>query len=194
MKDTPAIDAVEAFLDAADEVLNSNTFLVELALPAGGPLAAVEEFIHSGRLQEAIFAADIARGWYNLHRFTPGGGLEPLQGNFSVPHCRVTSRAGRCDAAEYLQAMLRGDPRAGDFVSFYRCGKSPWEARRLARRLLHRLFPHVMPNLYLFEADFLQGDGAPGSEAYYFEGKGCDNAALLAGQTEGYLLLTNGAP
>lgn len=194
MKDTPAIDAVEAFLDAADEVLNSNTFLVELALPAGGPLAAVEEFIHSGRLQEAIFAADIARGWYNLHRFTTDGMTQPLRGNLSKPNCRLTSRASRCDAADYLQAMLRGDPRAGDFVSFYNCGKTPGEARRLAHRLLDRLFPRVKPNLYLFEPDFLQGDDAIGEEAYYFEGKGCDNAALLTGQTAGYLLLTNGAP
>lgn len=194
MGETGTIDAVEAFLDAADAVLNSNTFLVGLPLPAVDPAAALGGFIRSGGLQKAIFAADIARGWYNLHYFTAAGVAEPLRGNLSRTDCHLTSRVSRCTVSQYLEAMLSGDCRFGDFISFYCCGKPRDEACRLADRLLARLFPESQPALHLFEPDFLQGDAMETGGAYYFEEKGCDNAALLAGRTASYLLLTNGAP
>ena len=73
-------------------------------------------------------------------------------------------------------------------------GYSPEEARRLTRDLLEHLFAGIDAGLYRFETDFLQDASGGFGEAYYFEGKGCDNAALLTAGPVGYLLLTNGMP
>ncbi|HET6252547.1 MAG TPA: hypothetical protein VFE32_00665 [Puia sp.] len=194
MHERPAIDPVEAFLDAADEVLNSNTFLVEVPPASGDLIADVTDFIRSGRLLQALLAADKARGWYNLHRFTAGGELAPIPGSLAKADFSLVSRTSHCSTGEYLQAMLRGDSIFGNFTSFYRCEKSPEEARQLTQKLLEHLFARSEPSLHLFEADFLQGVSAGIDEACYFEGKGCDNAALLTGASVAYLLLTNGMP
>lgn len=185
---------IDAFLDAADLVLNSNTFLVGLPLLLGDPVADVEAFIRNGGLQEALFAADIARGWMNLHRFSPGDILCPLPGNFVRHDFRLKRRDSRYDASDYLQGMLRANPLVGNFTSFYRKALSFEVARSLTLSLLTRLFPAGDPSLIVFEPDFMGGDSPDAEEAYYFEGKGCDNAALLASGGLGYLLLTNGAP
>lgn len=185
---------IDAFLDAADRVLNSNTFLVGLPLVFGDPVSDLEAFIRSGGLQKALFAADIARGWLNWHRFDIAGALCPLPGNFMRPGFRLTLRNLSFNASDYLQAVLRADPAFGNFISFYRKALSVDDAHSLASDFLKRLFPAGNPTLLIFEPDFINGDTLETDEPYYFEGKGCDNAALLACGAAGYLLLTNGAP
>jgi len=188
------MDPIETFLDAADRVLNSNTFLVALPMPTGIPLTDLGAFIRSGRLQDAIFAADITRGWYNFHRFGNGDILTPVPGNLATPDFRLTERASRCTPSEYLGAMLRGDRTLGDFVSFYGKAVTPEEAGHLTRQMMGRLFAGREPALHVLEPDFLRGQSEEADEAWYFEGKSCDNAALFVVGQIGYLLLTNGAP
>jgi hypothetical protein len=188
------MDSIEAYLDAADEVLNSNTFLVRVPLTAADIKTDIRTFIASGELQQALTTAAIARGWYNLHRITVAGDPTPVPGSLAKPEFRLTWRQPTFTAGEYLQAMLRGDGRLGNFFSFYSCAKNPAEARRLTGALLSQLFHGLDPVLCLIEPDFFVEAPQDADQLYYFEGNGCDNAVLLVGGSIAYLLLTNGTP
>ena len=188
------MDAVEAFLDAADSVLNSNTFLLVVPMRTGDPATDVRDFVCSGGLREAVLQADLAREWYIWHRYGPEGELTAIPGGFVKAGCELPVLRTNSTAFDYLQAMLCGDLRLGDFFSFYRRAKTQEEARRLTSELLGYLFAGAEPSLYVLDPDFLHDASLDGDEGYYFEGKGCDNAALLTAGTTGYLILTNGMP
>ncbi len=200
------MDAITTFLDAADEVLNSNTFLVAVPLPTGDVLAHTAQFIASGRLQQALLQEDISREWYNFHRFTEDAVARPISGDLAKPVFQLTQRRHWYKPVEYLQAMLRGDGRYGSFFSFYGRAKTPAEAQRLSETLLAQLFPELQPDngnmpadprepvLVILVPDFFVDTMEGVDQLYYFEEKGCDNAALLVGGSVAYLILTNGAP
>lgn len=188
------MDAIEAFLDAADEVLNSNTFLARVPLMSGDIWRDLRTFIVSGDLQRAMLEADISREWYNMHRIAEDETPVPMPGRLAADEIFFTQTSALVGARDYLEAMLRGDASAGHFISFYRCAKSPGEARRLAAGVLKQLFGDSEPLLYILEPDFFRETAAATGQLYYFEGRGCDNAALLVYGTTGYLLLTNGLP
>lgn len=187
-------NAIEAFLDAADQVLNSNTFLVRIHFPTGDIWADLRAFVDSGALQHALLEADIARGWYNLHRFDDNGEPAPLPGCLAREDFRFTIRKSNFTASKYLEAMLRADINAGNFISYYRRAKTAEEAHQLTTALLRQIFPADEPILYVLEPDFFRDVPEDGSHLHYFEGCGCDNAALLVHGSTGYLLLTNGLP
>jgi hypothetical protein len=200
------MDAITAFLDAADEVLNSNTFLVAVPLPTGDVLVDTAQFIASGRLQQALLQEDISREWYNFHRLTEAAAPIPIPGSLAKPVFQLTQRPHLYKPDEYLQAMLRGDGRFGSFFSFYARAKTPAEAQRLSAALLTQLFPDLHigngkttadprePTLVILAPDFFVDAAEGADQIYYFEEKGCDNAALIASGSIGYLILTNGAP
>jgi hypothetical protein len=188
------MDAIEAFLDAADEVLNSNTFLVRIPFPMGDVWGGLRTFVASADLQRALLAADITRGWFNLHRFSENGEPAPIPGCLAREGFRFTKIQTNLTATKYLEAMLRGDTRAGNFISFYRRARSPEEAHSLTAGLIGQLFAGDEPALFVLEPDFFRDGPEDGDQLHYFEGYGCDNAALLVHGSTGFLLLSNGVP
>jgi hypothetical protein len=188
------MDAIEAFLDAADEVLNSNTFLVRIPFPSGDIWRDLRIYIVSGDLQRAMLQADISREWYNMHRISADETPVPMPGRLAADEVAFTQGPAPGGARAYLEAMLQGDTSGGNFISFYRCEKTQAEARRLTAAVLEQLFAGKEPLLYVLEPDFFRETAADAGQLYYFEGRGCDNAAFLVFRTTGYLLLTNGLP
>ncbi len=188
------MDAITAFLDAADEVLNSNTFLVSVPQTTGDILADTREFIASGRLQRALLHEDLARGWCMLHRLNAEGDPIPIPENLAKPVFQLTVRPSPYRPGEYLRGMLCADGRFRNFFSFYGRWKTLAEAQALTECLLAQLFPDVEPTLLILEPDFLVGATEGVDQLYYFEGTGCDNAALLVSGPIAYLILSNGTP
>ena len=187
---------VDAFLDAADEVLNSNTFLVKTMLVSGDVQKDLTAFIASDDFLTQILEADIARGWFNLHdsfeRETPA----PKAGLLVRPAFVLKVRKATLTAQVYLVAMLTADRRAGNFFSFYQRARSQDEARILTRNLMAGICGDKSPDLYILEPDFLADATTEPGELYYFEGSNgaCDSAAAIVCGQMAYLLLTNGAP
>jgi hypothetical protein len=190
----PTMDAIEAFLDAADEVLNSSTFLVRMPFQTGNVWEDLRIFVASAGLQRALLEADIARSWFNLHRFLENGEPAPIPGCLAREGFRFTEIRSNLRASEYLEAMLRADTHAGNFISFYRRVRSPEEAHLLTAALLGQLFAGHEPALHVLEPDFFRDAPEDLEQLHYFEGCGCDNAALLVHGSTGYLLLSNGMP
>lgn len=188
------MDAIEAFLDAADEVLNSNTFLVRIPFPTGDLWEDLRTFIASAGLQRALLEADITRGWFNLHRFSDNGEPTPIPGCLAREGLRFTKIQSDLTASKYLEGMLRGDTHAGNFISFYRRASSREEAHLLTAGLLGQLFTGNEPALYVLEPDFFRDGPEDRDHLHFFEGCGCDNAALLVHGSKSYLLLSNGMP
>jgi hypothetical protein len=54
------------------------------------------------------------------------------------------------------------------------------------------LFEGAEPILYILEPDFFLDRPDEMHHIHYFEGCGCDNAAILVHGSTGYLLMTNG--
>jgi hypothetical protein len=188
------MDTIEAFLDAADEVLNSNTSLVRIPFPTGDIWEDLRTFVASDGLQRALLYADVAREWYNLHRLAGSGEVAPIPGRLAREEFRFTRIQSNLTASKYLEAMLRGDAQAGNFISFHRRARDQEEARRLVSGLLKQLFAVHEPLLFILEPDFFRNGPGDTDHLHYFEGCGCDNAALLLHGSTGYLLLTNGLP
>jgi hypothetical protein len=188
------MNAIESFLDAADEVLNSNTFMVRIPFPSGDIWRDLRIFIVSGDLQRAMLETDISREWYNMHRIAADETPVPMPGRLAADEVAFTQGPASGGARAYLEAMLRGDTSAGHFISFYRRAKSQAEARRLTVGVLEQLFAGNEPLLYVLEPDFFRETAVDAGQLYYFEGRGCDNAAFLVYRATGYLLLTNGLP
>lgn len=188
------MDAIDDFLDAADFVLNSNTFLLEIPLLSPDLEREVTAFVASESFQHSMLKADIARGWFNMHTFSNRDELFPKPGNVVKPDFCLKLQKSTTSAKDYLEAMLTADGRKGNFLSFYRRQKNAFDAERIAGAFLRQISGGNEVSLYILEPDFLVDSPADPDYLYYFEGKGCDNAALITAGESGYLVLTNGIP
>lgn len=188
------MDAIDDFLDSADLVLNSDTFLLEIPLLSPDLEKEVAAFMASESFQRSLLKADIARGWFNMHTFTNSEELVPKPGNVVKPDFYLKLRQSTIGAKDYLEAMLTADGRKGNFHSFYRRQKNAFDAERLASAFLRQISGGKDLSLYILEPDFLVDSPTDPDNLYYFEGKGCDNTALITTGESGYLLLTNGIP
>lgn len=63
--------AIDAFLGAVDEVMNSNTFLLKIRADApvhsGNRIAILDAFLRDRLFHEMMLAADRVRGWWMFH-------------------------------------------------------------------------------------------------------------------------------
>jgi hypothetical protein len=185
---------IDAFLDAVDVVLNSNTFLITTEIRSGDIAGELAGFIASDAFLEQMLASDIARGWFNLHESFEQEPPPPKPGKLVRPGFSLNVTKGTVTVETYLVAMLTADARVGSFVSFYNRRKTPDEARALARNLIACLCGNKHPDLYILKPDFLADATAGPDDIYYFEGPmgACDSAAAIVCGTMAYLLLTNG--
>ena len=83
-------DPIDAFPDAADSVLNSNTFLINIPLGPGGLREQLTEYIASDAFLDIILSEDIKRGWLNLHTVTDAETPAPKPGKLIKPGFNLT--------------------------------------------------------------------------------------------------------
>jgi hypothetical protein len=188
-------DPIDAFLDAADSVLNSNTFLICIPLGPGGLREQLTEYIASDAFLDMMLSEDIKRGWFNLHTFTDEETPAPKPGKLIKPGFNLNITEIEISVMDFLEAMLRGDQHVGNFFSFYGNQKTRDEARLLAASLIAGTGIGGECRVYALAPDFLQ-NADNDDQMYYFEGPhgACDTATVLATDTRAYILLTNGAP
>lgn len=188
-------DPIDAFLDAADSVLNSNTFLIGIPLGPGDLRVQLTEYIASDAFLDRMLSEDIRRGWFNFHTFTDAETLAPKPGKLVKPGFNLTIRETSISVKDFLEAMLRGDLHVGNFFSFYGKQKTRDEARLLTANLIAGTSIGGECRVYALAPDFLQNADSD-DQMYYFEGPNgaCDTATVLATDTRAYILLTNGAP
>lgn len=129
-----------------------------------------------------------------MHTFTDRDEVLPKPGNIIKPEFCLQLQPTTTTASDYLEALLRADSRKGNFHSFYSHQKSAHDAEIIVAAFLGHISKGNELQLYILEPDFLLVSPADMDCLYYFEGMGCDNAALISAGTFGYLLLTNGIP
>jgi hypothetical protein len=184
---------VGRFLDAVDERLNSNTFLLahRVPRPASGVAGALAQLLASPVFGETLRWADRDRGWDNWAdapgRFVRSGaslGLTRLDGPMLMQRL------------EWMLAV------GGDWYGTA-TRRSPEEARALGAGLLGALGADAGWEWTQARPDFLHshgyfdytGESEDGDGALaYFDGGGCDGAIAGLGGDVLVLLLTNGSP
>src|ERR1700743_3261932 len=117
------MDPIEAFLDAADLVLNSSSFLGMIPPHSGDLRQDLSDYISSDGLQHALLNADISRGQFNLHYFQEEGPARPLSGRLADTKPGLSYTRAAVPPLNYLEALLQGNGRIGNFISYYRKGK-----------------------------------------------------------------------
>ncbi len=213
--DHPAIDA---FLDAVDEVMNSNTFLLkvraDVPVHLGNRVEILDAFLRDRLFHEMMLAADQARDWWMFHEVPwepdePGAPMAGAPGSLVRDGFRLTlDPLDATGMVVRLRWMLTGacspyrrhldEVRARDLVSgFLRQalgpvdGACPVEPDRRSETEKPWKFCTVWP-------DFLRGMDERTDESHqpaYFEGcESADTATFFHRGDVFYLLLTNGAP
>lgn len=188
---------VTAFLDAVDERLNSNTFLLAHRVPEPdvGVAAALARLLASPVFGDTLRWADQQRGWSN-YRDVDG----PRPGRFVRPGAALGLT--RLDEAMVLQRLEWMVAVGGDWYGTA-TPRSPVEAKGLGRGLLAGLgvtdrweWSQAKPD-FLYSHGYFDYTAEPEAEAdalAYFDGGGCDGAIAGLGGDMLVLLLTNGSP
>ncbi|MEV0327459.1 hypothetical protein AB0H63_13575 [Micromonospora echinospora] len=211
--------AIEAFLDAVDEVMNSNTLMLkvraDVPVQPGNRAAILSDFLRAPLFHEMMLTADRARGWWMFHEMPyeptaaapiPAAGapgslvrdgfrltLSPLDGTGMAARLRWMLTSACSPYRRHLDENRARD-LAGEFLRHVfdsGGGLCPVEPDRRSGTETPWEFCTVRP-------DFLRGMDEHADEPYqpaYFEGcESADTATFFHQGEVFYLLLTNGAP
>jgi hypothetical protein len=179
---------IDAYLDAVDRVMNSNTLLVEGARPPGEIGESLATFLHSPAFLEAFLQQDLARHWTNHHEWgeppVPRPGTPVLEG--AAP---VLSPLTLREAGERMAWYLEGAP------SWYACRLVAGAAGPLAGGCLAAL-AEQLPGVQAasLSVDFLRARSRADEGLAYFDDTPCDGAILFWNTDRLVILLTNGSP
>ncbi|MBC6459171.1 hypothetical protein [Actinomadura sp. HBU206391] len=210
--DRPAIDA---FLSAADAVMNSNTLLLKARSDA--PLndqnaaATLGSFLEDPLFLEMMLAADRIRGWYNLQEHVPETGGFAAGGTGSLVRGSGALTLDRLDAAGFADRLVW---MLCDSSSPYRRHLGRERAKGLVEAFMREVLdPGSRPvtgdgarsdwsrtgwSFVSVRPDFLCSTGyhtgEPPEDPAYFDGGDSDTASLFYRDDVFYLLLTNGSP
>ncbi len=190
---------VRDFLDSADIVLNSNTFILEFEIAADNIEESLLTFLNTEDLIIQLLHQDKYRGWNNLRYFDEHDeSFKVRSGKILTDEIKLKISEPVVDKREYLIAMLTGDTSKGRFHSYYSNEKGRKEAEVIIDRLTSFLSVDGTWDLFIAEPDFLKNevDDDPGEpNLRYFEGDdGNDTATILRCKERGFLILTNGIP
>lgn len=190
-------EPVKFFLDAADAVLNSNTFLLQFDIDPDKIEKSFLGFLNSEYFMEQLVFQDIKRGW-NCMRYYDNKteNYELRRGNILKDNIKLKISRSNLDKREYLIAMLTGDTTKGSFFSFY--GKQL--ERKKAEVIVDNMTSFISENsswdLFIVHPDFLKNSAevaGKGDDLYYFEGGNAnDTATIIRYSDRGFLILTNG--
>lgn len=188
--------SIKTFLDAADQVLNSNTFLLELRADFTNPVQAqadVAEFIRSGEFKKQVLEQDIVREWENYHI----KGHPVLEGDLFKPGFEISlAELPHNDAVSYLRNMLTIEVEGTEFFSPYGNQLPQITGQRLTVNFLEELMLQMNWKLFRMNTDFSSSryELKRKKELAYFEGGfSSDSATLLVREDQcAFLLLTNG--
>lgn len=188
---------VNDFLDAVDEVMNSNTFILRFHIFSEDVKKSLEPFLKSENFINQLLAQDGERDWFNMQYFddvTASFIIKP--GNTLNENFELIISGPSVDKREYLIAMLTGDTSVGNFFSFY----SKQKERKVAEAIVDD-FVSYLPfsgnyELFTMKPNFLKNtyhSSAKENEIQYFDGDyGNDTATVITCGDTGYLILTNG--
>ncbi|WP_049573068.1 hypothetical protein [Nonomuraea sp. SBT364] len=193
-----ASPAVDAFLDAVDAVMNSNTFLLKVRAGArvtsGNRAETLSAFLRDPLFHDMMLAADRSRNWGNLQPAAPGGsslvlhgvrpvvrdlGREGFEGRLRWMLQRAFSPYGRHLDDERAEAVLGPLPEALFGAAGAAPGQEEWS------------FCDVRPD-FLRSTGYYTGEPCP--ESAYFDGGPSDTATFFYSGEVFHLLLTNGSP
>lgn len=210
--------AVDAFLSAVDEVMNSNTFLLKArsgtAVSGDNRHEVLTAFLRSRLFHEMMLQADQERGWWMFHELpwqTPDPSLEAASdsgpwlvlGDVDLTLHPMTEadflarlKWMLCEAFSPYHRHLE-EARAKEIIGA--CvrevfGTSDQDSKRATsseEALNGWSFAAVEPD-FLPSAEYYTGKDCP--DLAYFDGGGSDTATLAYRHDVLLLLLTNGSP
>ncbi|MFE3195424.1 hypothetical protein ACFXHA_40925 [Nocardia sp. NPDC059240] len=191
--------AVDRFLSAVDEVMNSNTLLLKIRTDS--PItdehegaAVLEFFLRSAVFCSAMLEADLNRDWWNLQWMADSAAADKsrlLREGFELT-CSPMS------ASEFETRLIWMLCTA---FSPYGRHRTAGQARELIRDFERQLFGPspadwsfvaVQPNFLASTHYYDRQDG--GSSPAYFDGGPNDSASFVFRGDIFYFLLTNGSP
>jgi hypothetical protein len=195
---------IKDFLDAVDEVLNSNTFLLELHIPARvGIKTALDSFIRSEEFRNQFFLNDAEREWHNFHASKFNTELKkreywPRPGRLTLDNFSLDVSIPEAGKTEYLIAMLTADHSIGHFFSPYSHQKERKQAEEITNAFVGCIANVENWELMVVSPTFLYDGYNHRTEknviCYFGDGAGCasDTATLIVSGEKGFLILTNG--
>jgi len=182
---------ISNFLDALDEVLNSNTFLLEFNISNSDIEKSIIDFIYSDSFELQILEQDIKRKWFNDHS------IDYKTKEFIVKKRNVVNKntsiiTYRLDnPKEYLIGLLMAEIQIDYIQSYYSKQKTRLEAEILVDNFVGTLFNDSDYNLFYIKPDFTNQD--PKNLNYFDKNEFASNTATaIVGIEKGYILLTNG--
>ncbi|MBL7961823.1 hypothetical protein JNL27_16435 [bacterium] len=190
-------EPIKIFLDAADSVLNSNTFLLRFEIHSDRIEDSLLRFLKSDDFMKQLTHQDTVRGWRNLYYYDEHTESYKLRhGTILKEPLRLQIEGPPSDKREYLTAMLTGDTTKGRFFSFYGKQLELKKAEAIVDDLTSFLSDRRDWELLVVQPDFLK-DGvetnSKDEDLHYFEGGNAnDNAVVIKCNEKGFLLLTNG--
>lgn len=116
---------VNDFLDAMDEVINSNTFILQFHIGFNVVKKSLELFLKSEVFITQLLGQDRERNWFKMQIFddvTTSLIMKP--GNILNENAELIISEPSVDKREYLIAMLTGDTSAGSFLAFIQSQKN----------------------------------------------------------------------
>ena len=191
--------ASKRFVDAANRVLNSNTFILSFPLNGRDPEIALPAFLTSPEFMDQLLTQDLARGSHGFfHVYDYEKETYAVRtGELVKDQTPITFSAPVVEKREYLIAFLTGDTSKGNFHSYYGTQLDHKDAAQIVDGLILHITRDNPWQLFTLEPDFLTS--APETDTddnlYYFEQDGANNnAALITLADSAYLILTNGIP
>ncbi|MDT0268750.1 hypothetical protein RM844_20905 [Streptomyces sp. DSM 44915] len=192
----PEPPAVDAFLTAVDQVMNSNTLLLTAAHDAPITVDNRQDvlcaFLRDPLFERLMYAADDRRGWHNLSQsYADQPPERPL------PRAGFRAGLSPLDRAA-LVARLRWMLHEGPSPHLRHCSAARADAlvRDLVRELLGA--DGAAWSFAAVDPDFLRSTGYHTGEEpqrpAYFDGGASDTATFLYRDRVFHLLLTNGCP
>ncbi|MBA0053920.1 hypothetical protein E0L36_24625 [Streptomyces sp. AJS327] len=192
----PEPPAVDAFLSAADRVMNGNTLLLtascDIPVTVGNRQVVLHAFLRDAVFEQRTRAADRHRGWFNLG---DEDGERPPQRPLARADFDATlhplDHAGFLDR---LRWMLR--EAFSPYHGHYPAAEAEPLVHDFARALLGTDGPSW--SFAAISPDFLRDSGyhtgEEPQEPVYFDGGASDTATLVHRHHTLHLLLTNGSP
>ncbi len=190
---------VNKFLDAVDQVLNSNTLLLVFPpLKGHSPEKYLSEIISSGDFEQEFLKQDREREWYNYH----SRDAQCMPRDITKKLIRQTDPA--LDASTFaeikkvLVAMLTLQKLPNrNFFSPYRAGRTLEEAEPLVQDFLEAIGANQPDSrIYELEPVFLYSRNIEGESEQvrsYFDHLGSDCAFLFCARDYCSILLVNGS-
>src|SRR5215204_2417516 len=147
---------VKDFLDAADEVINSNTFILQFHILLNDVKRSLELFLKSELFINQLLSQDRERNWFNMQYFdNVSNGFTVKPGNLLNENAQLKISELSVEKREYLIAMLTGDTSVGRFFSFY----SKQKERKVAETIVDDFVSYLSLfgdyELFIMEPNFL---------------------------------------